>query len=171
MILQDKVKASGISEYLVGSLELESLCTEARSLWKSTKKMSEEIKMIDPTTLDDTDATQAVTDTEVSNELHPLELKVTKLVTLCREAKEKADTVAAREAASASNAFIREAPGSGGGLGLERLKLPVFTGKLADYPSFKEDWSHLVHGNLDPHTEKVMIRENIPKTDRIELKT
>ena len=135
--------------------------------------MTEEIKMINPTNPGDADATQAVTDTEVSIKLYPLELKVAKLVTSCKEAKEKADTVAARAAASTPNTSTGEAPGSGrsgGGLGLERLKLPVFTGKLADYPSFKEDWGHLVHGNLDPHTEMVQIRENVPQIDKIEMR-
>ena len=78
--------------------------------------------------------------------------------------------MAAREATLAANTFMREAPGATRGLGLERLKLPVFSGRLADYPLFKEDWRHLVCGNLDPHTEMMMIRENVPKVDRVEIR-
>ena len=172
-ILKNKADAFVISEYLTGSLELESLCAEVKSLWRSTKVMSEEIIAIDPTNLGEADETQAATDTEVSVVVHPLELKIARLVTSCREEKEKADTAAARAAASTPNTPTGLAPWSGRSnqsLGLERLKLPVFTGKLADYPSFKEDWSHLVCGNLDSHTEMVKIRENVPKADKIELR-
>ena len=45
----------------------------------------------------------------------------------------------------------------------KRLKLPVFTGKLADYPSLKDDWSCLVRVNLDSHTEvERKIKEQFP---------
>ena len=94
-ILQDKANASVVSEYLAGSLELETLCAEVRSLWRSTEVMSEEIKTIDPTNLGEADETQAATDMEVSIVVHPIELKIARLVTSCREEKEKADTVAA----------------------------------------------------------------------------
>ena len=56
--------------------------------------MSEEIKTIDPTNLGEADDIQAATDTEVSTVVHPLELKISRLVTSCREEKEKADTAA-----------------------------------------------------------------------------
>ena len=57
--------------------------------------MSEEIVTIDPTNLGEIDDTQAATDVEVGVVVHPLELKISRLVTLCREEKEKADTAAA----------------------------------------------------------------------------
>ena len=135
--------------------------------------MSEEIITIDPTNLGEVDDTQAATDTEVSVVVHPLELKISRLVTSCREEKEKADTAAARAAASTPNTPTGLAPWSGRSnpsLGLERTKLPVFSGKLADYPSFKEDWGHLVKGNLDSHMEMVKIRENVPKDAKVELR-
>ena len=50
------------------------------------------------------------------------------------------------------------------------MKLVSFSGKLADYPSFKEDWSHLVSGNLDAHAELIKVKENVPKADRVEMK-
>ena len=135
--------------------------------------MSEEIITINPTTLGEADETQAATDMEVGDVVYPLEVKIARIMTSCREEKEKADTAAARAAASTPNTPTGLAPWSGRSnqsLGLERMKLPVFSGKLADYPSFKEDWGHLVSGNLDAHTEMVKIKENVHKADKIELK-
>ena len=104
---------------------------------------------------------QLVTDDEIGNIIYPLELKIAQLITLCKEAKERADTMATRAAWSRR---------LGGGLGLDRLKFLVFTGRLADYPLFKEDWNHLVHSNLGPHLEMIMIRDKVPKADKFELR-
>ena len=92
----------------------------------------------------------------------------------CKEAKEKAETQGARTAATPSPtpSPMGFAPWTGRdrGLRLERMKLPSFSGKLTDYTSFKEDWSHLVSGNLDAHNELVKVKENDPKADRVEMK-
>ena len=90
-ILKDKADASVVSEYLAGSLELESLCAEVRSLWRSTQVMSEEIITINPTNLGEVGETQAATDTEVSIVVHPLELRIARLVTSCREVEKFLD--------------------------------------------------------------------------------
>ena len=47
-ILQTKIEAFVISEYLTESLELETLCVEIEHLWKITKEMSKKIRTIDP---------------------------------------------------------------------------------------------------------------------------
>ena len=51
--------------------------------------------MIDPTTLGEADETQAATDTEVSDVVYPLEVQIARIMTSCREEKEKADNEAA----------------------------------------------------------------------------
>ena len=47
----------------------------SQKLWENTQEMSEDIKIIDPTNVDDIDVIQMNTDAEVSLELHPLEQK------------------------------------------------------------------------------------------------
>ena len=103
LVLVDKVEASVVSESLAGSSELESLNAEVRSLWKDTKDVSEEIINIDYATLEEVDTTQAATDAEISAVLYPLELKIARIVTSCKEQKEIADTAAAWAALSTPN--------------------------------------------------------------------
>merc|ERR1712082_271395 len=51
------------------------------------------------------------------------------------------------------------------------MKYPQYSGELADYPSWKEDWALLVHPKLDEATELVKLRESVPKEARVELKS
>ena len=96
-ILKDRTGAFVISKSLVGALELESLCTEVKGLWRDTKITSEEIIMFHPPNMPEIDEMQAATDTVIGNVIYPLEAKIVEIITLCREEKEKAD-VAARAA-------------------------------------------------------------------------
>ena len=54
-------------------------------------------------------------------------------------------------------------------VGMEKLKYPRFSGKLAEYPSWKDDWIQLVHLRLDEPTELLQIRSVVPSTAKIEL--
>ena len=55
-------------------------------------------------------------------------------------------------------------------LGMEKLKYPQFGGKLADYPSWKYDWSQLVHLRMDELTNLLKQREVVPKDAKMVLK-
>ena len=157
-ILQVKANTFVVSAWLLGSSELESLYAEIRRMWKTLEEMSDEIKTTDPARRDEISATQLITDDKISDMMYPLELKIAPLITSCKEAKERADTMTARAAWSRR---------LGGGLGLEILKFPSFTGRLADYPSFKEDWDH---GNLVTHLEMIMIRDKVPEADKFKIR-
>ena len=114
------------------------------------------------------------TDAKITALFNPTRTKIRRLLLACKKAKKKADTQAARAAATPSPtpSPVGSAPWTGRdrGLGLEWMRLPVFSRKLADYLSFKEDWNHLVSGNLEPHVELVKVKENVSKADRVEIK-
>ena len=56
-----------------------------------------------------------------------------------------------------------------GGLSLEKLKCQAFSGKMQDYPTWKDDWNELIHMRMDSRTEMVKLRENVPIDAKMEL--
>lgn len=54
--------------------------------------------------------------------------------------------------------------------GKEKLKYPQFGGKFADHPSWKYDWSQLVHLRMDELTNLLKQREVVPKDAKMVLK-
>ena len=67
--------------------------------------------------------------------------------------------------------FFFASGGSGcNSLGMEKLKYPQFEEKLANYPSWKFDWSQLVNLRMDEPTELLKLREVVPKDTKMELK-
>ncbi len=58
-----------------------------------------------------------------------------------------------------------------GGLRLGQLKFPRYSGKLADYPTWKEDWRQLIHSKVDAPIELIRLRDAVPKEAQVELKT
>ena len=55
-------------------------------------------------------------------------------------------------------------------VGMEKLKYLRFGGKLAEYPSWKDDWNQLVHLRLDVAKELLQLRSVIPSEAKIELR-
>ena len=42
---------------------------------------------------------------------------------------------------------------------------PHFSGKMKDYPSFKEDWLALVTPELEDHDQRIQIHNKVPEQD------
>ena len=55
-------------------------------------------------------------------------------------------------------------------VGMEKLKYTRFGSKLAEYPSWKDDWNQLVHLRLDAPTELLQLRSVVPSEAKIELR-
>ncbi len=50
------------------------------------------------------------------------------------------------------------------------LKFPRYSGELADYPTWREDWRQLVHGKIEEPVELIKLRDAVPKEAQVELK-
>ena len=57
-----------------------------------------------------------------------------------------------------------------GGISLEKIKCPTFSGKIGDYPSWKDEWQEIIHSRMDPQMELVKLRDNVPADSKVELK-
>ena len=134
----------------------------------------EKIGMIDPDVYATVYAEQKAIDEEVTAQITPVEANLLRYTRACKAlAEDDARRTASRHPAAPTSAGDDEvitSPRPTQGIALERAKCPIFSGKMADYPSFKETWKHLVHLNLDVLTELLKIWESILKEAQVELK-
>ena len=52
---------------------------------------------------------------------------------------------------------------------MAKMNPPGFSGKMKDYPSFREDWQGLVTNELEDHEQRILIRIKVPEKDKINL--
>ena len=52
---------------------------------------------------------------------------------------------------------------------MAKMDPPGFSGKMKDYPSFREDWLGLVTNELEDHEQMILIRSKVPEKDKRNL--
>ena len=52
---------------------------------------------------------------------------------------------------------------------MAKMNPPDFSGKMKDYPSFREDWQGLIANELEDHEQRILIRIKVPEKDKINL--
>ena len=59
----------------------------------------------------------------------------------------------------------------GGGVELAEYVPRAFTGKMADYASWKKEWDWMIHSRVDLASELYLLRKYVPVDAQSELET
>ena len=142
------------SETLIEAQQLEKDIGEIKQLWKKTKELTKEIGDTDVAAKEAAQTDQKVLDEEMATVFRPLAAKVKNLGISCRKLKDQADVnrtdiLAATQSLTPSSPTGSAPWGQNGRLKLERIPIPTFSGKMQDYPTFKDDWEVLVNDRAE----------------------
>ena len=150
---------------------------ELSAMWQRADDLAAEISQLDPAMKDQCQLDTAALEEEIKLPLRNLRDGIHTKFAKNKGLRDAASLTATRAASAPSSPVTSTSPNtffldnSAGGLGLERLKYPKFSGKMADYPTWKEDWNLLVHAKLSEPTEILKLRESVPEEARVELVT
>lgn len=156
-------------------LALEEKHRELVRAWEWSEELTAKLNETGLFNFDDLTAAQVDVDTEFEG---PLETARIYIIAKRMECEVLFEETAAFATATAREALTTAAGGVGArrgsnssGLRIKVAKMdPLrFSGKMKDYPIFREDWLALVTPELEDHEQRIQIRNKDPEQDRHNL--